>query len=57
MLEVFGKQLEDAKAPISVPEWEQVATAIKRRMQQAIYGDSTPEESISNLEEDIKGIL
>lgn len=57
MLEVFGKQLEDAKAPISVPEWEQVATAIKRRMQQAIYGDATAEESISKLKEDIKGIL
>ncbi len=56
-LEVFGEQLEDAKAPTTVPEWEQIASAIKRRMQQAIYGDSSAEESISNLEEDIKGIL
>lgn len=57
MLKVFGNQLEDARAPISVPEWEQVASAIKRRMQQAIYGEISSEEAISKLEEDIQGIL
>jgi ABC-type sugar transport system permease subunit/ABC-type glycerol-3-phosphate transport system substrate-binding protein len=56
-LKAFRIQLESAEPPPSLPEWEQMADAISRRMEQAIYGQRTPGESLALLNSDLETVL
>ncbi len=56
-LKAFRIQLETAEPPPSLPEWEQMADAISRRMEQAVYGQYSPEETMALLNNDLEIIL
>lgn len=56
-LKAFRTQLETAQPPPSLPEWEQIADAISRRMEQAVRKQVTPEESLLLLNNDMETIL
>lgn len=57
MLKVFPVQLEDAKAPVNIPQWPQIEVAIQQRVQEACYGTKTPAEAAKALAKDIQRIL
>lgn len=57
MVSVFGEQLKDAKAPLTIPEWEEIARAIGRRLEEACYGVKTPEEASKSMKNDIEKIM
>ncbi|AZR73763.1 hypothetical protein BBF96_10425 [Anoxybacter fermentans] len=57
MMQVFGEQLKDAKAPINIPQWAQIESFIQRRVQEACYGEKTPKEAAEALARDIEGVL
>lgn len=56
MLSVFGEQLSDAKAPPSIPTWEQIAAEIDLAIEQVTVGDATPEEGCATMQEAATGI-
>lgn len=56
MLAVFGDQLEDAKAPPSIPTWEQIAAEIDTVIEQVTVGDMTPEDGCAAMQEAATGI-
>jgi multiple sugar transport system substrate-binding protein len=57
MISLFGEQLEDARAPLTIPEYEEIASAISRRLEEACYGVKTPEEAALAMKRDIEKIL
>jgi multiple sugar transport system substrate-binding protein len=57
MISLFGEQLEDAQAPLTIPEYEEIASAISRRLEEACYGVKTPEEAALAMKRDIEKIL
>ncbi len=57
MISLFGEQLEDARAPLTIPEYEEIAKAISRRLEEACYGVKTPEEAALAMKKDIEKIL
>lgn len=57
MMQVFGEQLKDAKAPDNIPQWAQIETFIQQRVQEACYGKKTPEAAAEALAKDIKSVM
>jgi multiple sugar transport system substrate-binding protein len=57
MLRVFGEQLNYTKAPPSIPEWEQIADAMQRRMEELILGKMNLFQTLGTLTIDINEIL
>jgi multiple sugar transport system substrate-binding protein len=56
MLSAFGEQLEDAKAPPSIPTWEQIAAEIDAVIEQVTVGNMTPEDGCATMQEAATGI-
>ena len=56
IMRVFGEQLKDAKSPPNIPEWEEIANAISRRVEEVIYKKRTPESAAEALKKDIERI-
>ena len=56
IMRVFGEQLKDAKSPPNIPEWEEIANAISRRVEEVIYKKRTPERAAEALKRDIEKI-
>lgn len=56
LLSAFGDQLSDAKAPPSIPTWEQVAAEIDAVIEQVTVGDTTPEDGCAAMQEAAAGI-
>lgn len=56
MLSVFGEQLEDAKAPPSIPTWEQIAAEIDLVIERVTVGDMTPEDGCAAMQEEASAI-
>lgn len=50
MLAVFGQQLEDAKAPPTVPTWEQVATVIDGELEKLTKSGLDPAEAAAAMQ-------
>jgi len=57
MMKVFRAQLEDAMSPPNVPQWEEIATAISRRVEEVIFKKRTPQEAANMLKKDIEKIV
>jgi multiple sugar transport system substrate-binding protein len=53
----FYVQLEHARPPPQVPEWEQLADRLGRWVEQLVHGESTTEEATLGLSRDIDAIL
>lgn len=49
-LQVFGTQLESAKAPPAVPTWEQVASVIDSDIEKAVKGAMPVEEAVRHMQ-------
>lgn len=57
-LALFGEQLEEAEAPPTIPEWEEVAAeAINTEMEKAVLGEISPEEAAAAMQEKADGIV
>ena len=56
IMRVFGEQLKDAKSPPNIPEWEEIANARSRRVEEVIYKKRTPERAAEALKKDIEKI-
>ena len=56
MLSAFGEQLEDAKAPPSIPTWEQIAAEIDLVIERVTVGDMTPEDGCAAMQEEASTI-
>lgn len=57
MIKVFGQQLEDARAPLNIPQWAQIESFIQQRVQEACYGEKTPIEALEALAKDIETVM
>lgn len=57
VMKVFGEQLKDAKSPPNIPEWEEIANAISRRVEEVIYKRKTPQKAAEDLKKDIEKIV
>ncbi|MGI8830670.1 MAG: extracellular solute-binding protein [Candidatus Limnocylindria bacterium] len=55
-LTAFGDQLEDAKAPPSIPTWEQIAAEIDLVIERVTVGDMTPEDGCAAMQEEASAI-
>jgi multiple sugar transport system substrate-binding protein len=55
-LKVFGEQLNDTKAPPSIPQWEEVANQIDQWLQKACLGQVTPEDAAKGMQQAAEGI-
>ncbi|NED97702.1 sugar ABC transporter substrate-binding protein [Phytoactinopolyspora alkaliphila] len=56
LLTAFGDQLEDAKAPPAIPNWEQVASAIDSQIEQVAVGGVAPEDSCAAMQQEAEAI-
>lgn len=56
MVAAFGEQLTDAKAPPSIPTWEQVAAEIDSVIEQVTVGDMSPEDGCAAMQEQASSI-
>jgi multiple sugar transport system substrate-binding protein len=50
LLPVFGKQLETAKAPPAIVNWEQVATAFDTEVEKMAKANQSPEETAKAIQ-------
>ncbi|WP_158526143.1 sugar ABC transporter substrate-binding protein [Petrotoga sp. 9PW.55.5.1] len=57
MIKVFGEQLNDAKAPVNIPQFQEISVSMDRRVEEAIYGRKSPEQAAKDLKNDIEKIL
>jgi multiple sugar transport system substrate-binding protein len=55
--QAFFKQLEHLRSTPKIPEWERIATAITRRVEQVVRGDLTPEAALAALDVEVDAIL
>ena len=55
-LKLFGQQLEDAKAPPSIPTWEQVAAAIDGELEKAAKGAASAEDAAKAMQQKASSI-
>jgi multiple sugar transport system substrate-binding protein len=55
-LQVFGKQLETADAPPSVPTWEQVAAVIDSDVEKAVKGAMPTSDAVADMQKQAKSI-
>ena len=53
----FFTQLQRVRAPPKIPEWEQIASAITRRIEQLIRSGGAPEATLAALDADVDQIL
>ncbi len=49
-VKVFGDQLNDAKTPPAISQWEEIAKTIDDWMEKAALGKSTPEEATKGMQ-------
>ena len=57
MVRVFGEQLNYTKSPPNIPEWEQIADAMQRRMEELILDKMNLFQTLGTLTKDINEIL
>jgi multiple sugar transport system substrate-binding protein len=55
-LALFGEQLEDAEAPPSIPNWEEVAGAIDDQIERAAVGGTSPEDAAATMQSNAESI-
>ena len=55
--EAFFAQLQRVRSTPKIPEWERIATAITRRVEQVVRGERTPEAALAALDAEVDGIL
>jgi multiple sugar transport system substrate-binding protein len=55
-LQVFGDQLDSAKAPPAVPTWEQVAAVIDADIEKAVKGATPTEEAVKHMQSQAESI-
>jgi len=55
-LKVFGDQLNDAKAPPSIPQWEEVAQQMDQWLQKACLGQVSPQDAATGMQQAAAGI-
>lgn len=55
-LVLFGEQLEDAKAPPAIPNWEEVAAAIDDQIERAAVGGVAAEEAAATMQSNAESI-
>ena len=53
----FFTQLQRVRAPPKIPEWERIASAITRRIEQLIRSGGAPEATLAALDADVDQIL
>jgi multiple sugar transport system substrate-binding protein len=53
----FFEQLQRVRSTPKIPEWERIATAIARRVEQLVRGESTAEATLAALDADTDQIL
>jgi multiple sugar transport system substrate-binding protein len=57
MIAIFGEQLNDAKAPVNIPQFQEISVSMDRRVEEAIYARKTAEQAAKDLKKDIEKIL
>ncbi len=57
MVEAFWEQLQHVVSTPKIPEWEQIATRIWERSEEAVRGVSTRDEAMTALDADVERIL
>jgi multiple sugar transport system substrate-binding protein len=55
-LKVFGEQLNDAKAPPSIPQWEEVSKQMDDWLEKACLGQVTPQDAAKGMQQAAQGI-
>lgn len=55
-LKVFGDQLKDAKAPPSIPQWEEIAQKMDDWLQKASLGQISPQDAAKGMQQDATSI-
>jgi multiple sugar transport system substrate-binding protein len=55
-LKVFGDQLNDAKAPPSIPQWEEIANQMNDWLQKACLGQVSPQDAAKGMQQAASGI-
>ena len=55
-LAVFGTQLESAKAPPSIPNWEQIATVIDTELEKVCKSGLDPQEAATSIQKQAEAI-
>jgi multiple sugar transport system substrate-binding protein len=55
-LATFGKQLEDAKAPPSIPTWEQIANALDAEIEKVVVGGTAPADAAKAMQAQAQSI-
>jgi multiple sugar transport system substrate-binding protein len=53
----FFEQLQRVRATPKIPEWERIATAITRRVEQLVRGDTTVDAALEALDAEVDQIL
>ncbi|CAN5746518.1 extracellular solute-binding protein [soil metagenome] len=56
LLSTFCEQLEDAKSPPAIPNWEQIAAAIDGQIEQVVVGSTSPEDGCRAMQEEAESI-
>ncbi len=57
ILNVFKQQLEDAKSPPNIPEWEEIAEVLHQKIEEIVVGGKDIDLALKEAEEKIKNIL
>ena len=52
----FGDQLNDAKAPPAIPNWEQIAAAWDSQVEKMTVGDQAPDATVEAMQEEAESI-
>ena len=56
LLAAFGAQLDDAKSPPAIPNWEQIASAIDDQVEAVTVGSTTPEDGCAAMQQEAESI-
>jgi len=57
LVKVFGNQMYDTKSPPNIPEWEEMASKIDRRLEEVLRGGKSVHQMQKDLYGDLKTIL
>jgi multiple sugar transport system substrate-binding protein len=55
--QAFFEQLQHVRSTPKIPEWERIATAITRRVEQAVRRETTPDAALAALDAEVDAIL
>ncbi len=55
-LSLFGEQLDDAKAPPAIPNWEQIASAWDSQVERMTVGDQAPDATVEAMQQEAETI-